>query len=193
MGVLPCFHARILPHFQVKPSPTLRFNAEIWTTLYYSVIIITSTTIINLLQPPLHGSVIESLFEINYLVLSRREGVTIFCTQSIDCCRDFSFATENRYINTSNLTPILTTPNQFMHNMSKIKTNIPARGTATHVKTIRLRWPNTVYFWVYVICQIMARERLQLTSWNLASVYDICRLQTAWGSKTVNWMKPKVS
>ena len=23
--------------------------------------------------------------------------------------------------------------------------------------------------WVYVICQIMARERLQLTSWNLAS------------------------
>ena len=24
-------------------------------------------------------------------------------------------------------------------------------------------------FWVYVICQIMARERLQLTSWNLAS------------------------
>ena len=23
--------------------------------------------------------------------------------------------------------------------------------------------------WVYVICQIMARERLELTSWNLAS------------------------
>ena len=23
--------------------------------------------------------------------------------------------------------------------------------------------------WVYVICQIMARERLQLTNWNLAS------------------------
>ena len=23
--------------------------------------------------------------------------------------------------------------------------------------------------WVYVICQIMAREKLQLTSWNLAS------------------------
>ena len=97
-SVLPCFHARILPYFQVKPSPTLRFNAEISTVLYYSVIIIiTSITIINLLQPPLHRSVIESLFEINYLVLSRREGVTIFCTQSIDCCRHFSFATENRY------------------------------------------------------------------------------------------------
>ena len=40
---------------------------------------------------------------------------------------------------------MLTTPNQFMHNMSKIKTNIPARGTATHVKTIRLRWLNTVF------------------------------------------------
>ena len=120
-SVLPCFHARILPHFQVQPSPTLRFNAENLTTLYYSVITITSTTIINLLQPPLHRSVIESLFEINYLVLSGREGVTIFCTQSIDCCRHFSFATENRYINTSNLTPMLTTPNQFTHNMSKNK------------------------------------------------------------------------
>ena len=33
-----------------------------------------------------------------------------------------------------------------------------------------LRWLNTVgSLWVYVICQIMARERLQLTSWNLAS------------------------
>ena len=121
-SVLPCFHARILPHFQVQPSPTLRFNyAENLTTLYYSVITITSTTIINLLQPPLHWSVIESLFEINYLLLSGREGVTIFCTQSIDCCRHFSFATENRYINTSNLTPMLTTPNQFTHNMSKNK------------------------------------------------------------------------
>ena len=99
----------------------------------------------NLLQPPLHQSVIESLFEINHLVLSGRVGVTIFRTQSIDCCRHFSFATENRYINTSNLTPMLTTPNQFMHNMSKIKTNIPARGTATHVKTIHLRWLNTVF------------------------------------------------
>ena len=28
---------------------------------------------------------------------------------------------------------------------------------------------------------------------NAESVYDICRLQTAWGSKTVNWMKPKIS
>ena len=26
-----------------------------------------------------------------------------------------------------------------------------------------------VSLWVYVICQIMARERLQVTSWNLAS------------------------
>ena len=33
-----------------------------------------------------------------------------------------------------------------------------------------LRWLNTVgSLWVYIICQIMARERLQLTSWNLAS------------------------
>ena len=85
-SVLPCFHARILPHFQVKPSPNLRFNAEISITLHYSVITIISTIIINLLQPPLHRSVIDSLFEINYLVLSGREGVTIFCTQSIDCC-----------------------------------------------------------------------------------------------------------
>ena len=132
-------------HFQVKPPPTLRFNAEISTTLYYSVITITSTTKINLLQPPLHQSVIESLFEINLLVLSGREGVTIFCTrQSIDCCRHFSFATENKYINTSNLTSMLTSPNQFLHNMSKIKTNIPARGAATHVKTIHLRWLSTV-------------------------------------------------
>ena len=82
-SVLPCFHARILPHFQVKPLATLRFKAEISTVLYYFVITITSTTIINLLQPPLHGAVIESLFEINYLLLSGREGVTIFCTQSI--------------------------------------------------------------------------------------------------------------
>ena len=85
---------KVLPHFQVKPSPTLRFNAEISTTPYYSVITITPTTIINLLQPPLHWSVIESLFEINYLVLSGREGVTISCTQSIDFCRHSSFATE---------------------------------------------------------------------------------------------------
>lgn len=68
-SVLPCFHARLLPHFQVKPSPTLSFNAEISTALYYSVIIITLSTsiIINLLQPPLHRSAIESLFEINYI------------------------------------------------------------------------------------------------------------------------------
>ena len=84
----------LMPHFQVKPSPTLRFNAEISTTPYYSVITITRTTIINLLQPPLHWSVIESLCEINYLVLSGREGVTISCTQSIDFCRHSSFATE---------------------------------------------------------------------------------------------------
>ena len=103
-SVLPCFHARILPHFQVQPSPTLRFNAENLTTLYYSVITITSTTIINLLQPPLHRSVIESLFEINYLVLSGREGVTIFCTQSIDCCRHFSFATETDMLYFQNVT-----------------------------------------------------------------------------------------
>ena len=82
-SVLPCFHARILPHFQVKPSPNLRFNAEISTTLYYSVITIISTIIINLLQPPLHWSVIESLFEINYLVLSGREGVTIFVLKAL--------------------------------------------------------------------------------------------------------------
>ena len=91
----PCFTLfsckNLMPHFQVKPSPTLRFNAEISTTLYYSVITITSTTIINLLQPPLHWSVIESLFEINYLLLSGREGVTIFCTQSIDFCRRLFF------------------------------------------------------------------------------------------------------
>ena len=31
-------------------------------------------------------------------------------------------------------------------------------------------------------------------SWRASNaVYDICRLQTAWGSKTVNWMKPKIS
>ena len=170
----PCSHflcftlfscKEFLPHFQVKPSTTLRFNAEISTTPYYCVITITSTTTINLLQPPLHRSVIESLFEINYLVLSGREVVTIFCTQSIDCCRHFSFATKNRYINTSNLTSMLTSPNQFLHNMSKIKTNIPARGAAIHVKTIHLRSLNTVLaVSEYVICQIMARERLQLTS-----------------------------
>ena len=39
---------------------------------------------------------------------------------------------------------MLTSPNQFFHNMSKIKTNIPARGAAPHVKTISLRWLNTV-------------------------------------------------
>ena len=143
-SVLPRFHARILPHFQVKPSPTLRFNAEISTALNYSVVTITSTTKINLLQPPLHRSVIESLFEINLLVLSGREGVTIFCTQSSDCSRHFSFATENRYINTSNLTSMLTSPNQVLHNMSKIRINIPARGAVTHVKTIHLRWLSTV-------------------------------------------------
>ena len=134
----------LMPHFQVKPSPTLRFNAEISTTLYYSVITTTSTTIINLLQPPLHRSVIESLFEINYLVLSGREGVTIFCTQSIDFCRRLFFCNRNRYVNASNLTSMLTSPNQFFHNMSEIKTNIPTRGAAPHVKTICLRWLSTV-------------------------------------------------
>ena len=137
--VLPCFHARILPHFQVQPSPTLRFNAENSTTLNYSVITITSTTIINLLQPPLHGSVIESLFEINYLVLSGREGVTIFCTQSKLILVDiFLLQQKTGIINTSNLTSMLTSPNQFLHNMSKIKTKIPASGAATHVKTRHL-------------------------------------------------------
>ena len=29
--------------------------------------------------------------------------------------------------------------------MSKIKTNIPVRGAATHIKTIHLRWLNTVF------------------------------------------------
>ena len=123
-----------------------------------------------MLQPPLHQSVIESLFEINYLVLSGREGLTIFCTQSIDCCRHFSFATENRYINTSNLTPMLTTPNQFTHNMSKNKHpcawySDPCQNNPFKVAEHSFHGS----FWVYVICQIMARERLQLTSWSLAS------------------------
>ena len=36
----------------------------------------------------------------------------------------------------------------------------------------QLRWLNWTQFWqfvLYVICQIMAREMLQLTSWNLAT------------------------
>ena len=139
-SVLPCFHARILPHFQVKPLPTLRSNAEISTVLYYSVITITSTTIINLLQPPLHRSVIESLFEINYLVLSGREAVTIFCTQSIWFFQTFFFC--NRKQIYKHFKPHfhvnLTKPVFAQHIKDK------ARGAAPHVKTIHLRWLNTV-------------------------------------------------
>ena len=39
---------------------------------------------------------------------------------------------------------MLTSPNQFFHNMSEIKTNIPVRGAAPHVKTICSRWLSTV-------------------------------------------------
>ena len=134
-SVLPCFHARILPHFQVKPLPTLRFKAEISTVLYYSVITITSTTIINLLQPPLHWSVIESLFEINYLLLPGREGVTIFCTQSIWFLHTFFFC--NRKQIYKHFKPHfhvnLTKPVFAQHVKDK------ACAAAPHYKTIRLR------------------------------------------------------
>ena len=65
--------------------------------------------------------------------------MTIFCTQSKLILVDiFLLQKKTGIINTSNLTSMLTSPNQFLHNMSKIKTKIPASGAATHVETRHL-------------------------------------------------------
>ena len=129
-SVLPCFHARILPHFQVKPLPTIRFNAEISTTPYYSVITITSTTIINLLQPPLHWSVIESLFEINYSVWKR--GNEYFLYSKHWFCKHFK---PHFHVN-------LTKPVFAQH--VKDKNKHPFAWCSAPCQNNPLRWLNTV-------------------------------------------------